>query len=180
MKLPDTKMLVAGAVGAAAALALAALWGARPGRRSETAVYTLAVPAGTVPAPAGTAPVPAAPQAAAALPAAHRADVLFESGRFAEALPVYRQAVAEDPKDADSWMDLGLTLAQLGRGQEAIEPLTTATRIQPGYQRAWLSLGFVLKGAGRADEARAALAKCVAIDPKSGQAQEAQSMLQGL
>lgn len=178
MKLPDAKMLAAGAVGAAAALALAALWGARPGRRSETAVYTLAVPAGTAPAPAVPAAAPS--PGAAALPAAHRADVLFESGRFAEALPVYRQAVAEDPKDADSWMDLGLTLAQLGRAEEAIEPLTAATRIQPGYQRAWLSLGFVLRGAGRVDEARAALSKAVAIDPASGLAQEAKSMLAGL
>lgn len=171
MKLPEAKLLVAGAVGAAAALALAALWGSRSGSRSETAVYALAVPTRTAPAPS----LPAA-----ALPAARRADELFESGRFSEALPVYRQAVAEDPKDADSWMDLGLTLARLGRAGEAIDPLTTATRIQPGYQRAWLSLGFVLKGLGRVDEARAALTKCIAIDPGSRQGQEARSMLLGI
>lgn len=165
MKLPETKLLVAAAVGAAAALALAALWGARPGRSSETIVYSLAAPA---------APTPS-------LPTAKRADILFESGRFAEALPVYRQAVAENPKDADSWMDLGLTLAQLGQGpEETVTALTTATRLEPDNQRAWLSFGFVLKRAGRSDEARAALSKAVSLGPKTEMAQEAQAMLSRL
>ncbi|MFQ5691519.1 MAG: tetratricopeptide repeat protein [Nitrospinota bacterium] len=111
---------------------------------------------------------------------ARRGDVLFEAGRYREAIPFYRRALEANPRDADTWNDLGLALHYAGKGQEALEALRRGTKIDPPYQRVWLSLGFVSYRLGLRAEARSALERAVAIAPASEMADEARKFLKDL
>lgn len=57
----------------------------------------------------------------------------FSEGRFAEAEPSLREAVAAQPRSFDARLALGATLAQLKRPAEAIQQLQEAHRLRPGH-----------------------------------------------
>ena len=46
---------------------------------------------------------------------------LVHDGRSSEALAAFRQAVDQDPQDADAWAGLAFALAQLDGASEALE-----------------------------------------------------------
>lgn len=104
-------------------------------------------------------------------------DILFEQGRFQEAISEYQKALATNPKDADTWNDLGLALHYTGRSQEALEALRKGTEANPRYQRVWLSLGFVSLQQNRVVEARNAWEQLIAIDATTPIADEARKFL---
>lgn len=56
---------------------------------------------------------------------------LFESGRFAEAEPVYRKLLVLNPNDPTAVHQLGLTLMELGRCQEAINVFGKISNLNP-------------------------------------------------
>lgn len=104
-------------------------------------------------------------------------DKYFESSRFAEAIEAYEKALKLNPKDADTFNDLGLALHYTARSEKAVEILRKGTEANPSFQRLWLSLGFVLTASGKGEEAKAALNKAVDLDPNSTQGQEAKRLL---
>ena len=104
-------------------------------------------------------------------------DKHFESSRFAEAIEAYEKALKLNPKDADTFNDLGLELHYTARSEKAVEILRKGTEANPSFQRLWLSLGFVLTATGKGEEAKAALNKAVDLDPNSTQGQEAKRLL---
>ncbi len=118
----------------------------------------------------------ASPGAPPAGPAA-QGDVFFEQGRFREAIPEYQKAVADNPKDVDSWNDLGLALHYTGRSGEALDALRRGAAADPRYQRVLLSLGFVSLQRNRREEARAAWERLISIDPSTSLAEEARKFL---
>lgn len=63
------------------------------------------------------------------------------------------QMIAEDPKWAEAFCELGLTLAACGDGREAIRTIERALALKPGLAGAWRALGDQLTMAG--DEAGA-------------------------
>jgi cytochrome c-type biogenesis protein CcmH/NrfG len=67
-----------------------------------------------------------------------------------------RGAVALEPRDARSWANLGVLLAQGGRLAEAADALRAAVAADPGDARLHDNLGLVLQALGRKDEAIAA------------------------
>jgi len=60
-----------------------------------------------------------------------RALTLHQQGRFAEAEPLYRAALAAAPANAQAQYLLGALLVQQGRDAEALAPLETAVRLAP-------------------------------------------------
>ncbi len=104
-------------------------------------------------------------------------DSYFGTGRYGEAIGAYRRVLALDPKDADTYNDMGLALHYTGKSEEAVEALKKATSLDPAMQRAWLSLGFILKAIGKHKPSREALEKVIALDPGSAQGIEAKKML---
>jgi Flp pilus assembly protein TadD len=125
--------------------------------------------------------VGAAPPAAAA-PAVvrnpgERADALFSEGRYAEAIPLYRQVLAADALDWESWNDLGLATHLSGDTAQAIEILRAASAQAPEFQRLWLTLGFVNLQAGDLPAAREALGRARDLDPAGPIGQEASRLL---
>jgi len=104
-------------------------------------------------------------------------DKYFESSRFAEAIEAYEKALKLNPKDADTYNDLGLAFHYTARSERAVEILRKGTEVNPSFQRVWLSLGFVLTATGKGEEAKTALNKAIALDPSSTQGLEAKRLL---
>ncbi|MGB5830600.1 MAG: tetratricopeptide repeat protein [Thiohalocapsa sp.] len=105
------------------------------------------------------------------------ADRLFGAQRFAEAVTLYRKALALDPTDAGSRNDLGLALHYAGNSAEGLRELRAGADAAPEFQRIWLSLGFVAAQAGETEQAREALTEAQALDPKSDVGREAVRLL---
>lgn len=109
---------------------------------------------------------------------ARQGDMLFAQRRYQEAIPLYQKAVEKNPKDVDSWNDLGLSLHYAGRSDEALQALRKGAETEPLYQRIWLTLGFVALNRQRLEEAKGALNQAINIDPTTGIAAEARKFLQ--
>ena len=106
-----------------------------------------------------------------------RADALFAEGRYAEAIPLYRQVIAADAGDWESWNDLGLATHLAGDTPAALEILTAASAQAGDFQRLWLTLGFVRLQAGLLDGAREALTRARDLAPDTAIGGEAVRLL---
>ncbi len=104
-------------------------------------------------------------------------DHSLETGDYLKAIMFYEKALALDPKDADTWNDLGLARHYTKQSKKGVEAIRKAVAIEPKFQRAWLSLGFILRSLGKFDESNAALKRAMDIDPKNQVGREALSMI---
>jgi tetratricopeptide (TPR) repeat protein len=91
------------------------------------------------------------------LPAYVDALVLYNQGRYAEALPLFQAAIKSLGTRTISIQDLyyytGDTLARLGESAGAAEAFRTETRLSPENVRAHAGLAMLLQADGRAAEA---------------------------
>ncbi|MGN6424608.1 MAG: tetratricopeptide repeat-containing sulfotransferase family protein [Asticcacaulis sp.] len=69
-----------------------------------------------------------------------RAAALSKIGGFEEAVGLYRQVLARNPRQAKVWMSLGHMLKTLGRTDEGIHAYREAIAVQPELGEAWWSL----------------------------------------
>lgn len=104
-------------------------------------------------------------------------DNYFESGKYVQAIDIYRKVLELNPKDVDTYNDLGLSLHYIKQSNEAVDILKKGAQIDPNYQNIWLSLGFVLAQTGRNNEAKVTLQHTKMINPDSPQGQEAGKLL---
>jgi len=104
-------------------------------------------------------------------------DKYFESSMFNQAILIYKRVLELDPRDIDTYNDLGLAYNYVNRPDLAVDILQKGTREAPSYQRIWLSLGFIQMSAGNNAEAKAALKKAAELNPRTDIGQEAMRML---
>lgn len=90
-----------------------------------------------------------------------------QAGRFAEAEPLYRRALAAEPGHADALRLLGVLRFQQGDAAEAERLLHRALSAAPTLAKAHDNLAYVLHGLGRNDEALPALRRAVELAPDS-------------
>jgi len=69
-----------------------------------------------------------------------RATVCVGFGDYAQALPLYREILAETPNDPELHLSIGHALKTLGQTQDAIESYRAATAVRPQYGEAYWSL----------------------------------------
>ncbi len=107
------------------------------------------------------------------LPPAHQAVLLLRQGldlhrggRLAEAVDLYRRAIALDPRNPDGPTLLGSALAGLGRNDEAVDCLLKALAIDPANARAHNNLGIVYRGKGMGLKATDSFRQALALDPR--------------
>src|SRR5262245_21597135 len=111
----------------------------------------------------GTTPLPvAARQAETADTEARRGWSFCREGRFADAVPVFREALRADPTFASAHLGLGVAYAGLGRIDDAIRAFEDALRARPGYAEAYYNLGVAYDKAGSLDEAVEAFRRAAA------------------
>lgn len=87
-------------------------------------------------------------------PLAYRGMALTRQGRYAEAEPVLRQALAADARIAFAWINLSCCLNEAGRPGEAREAATQALQLEPGNPEAHSNRGRAWVGLKRYREAR--------------------------
>jgi tetratricopeptide (TPR) repeat protein len=84
-----------------------------------------------------------------------RAMSLFAAQRYAEAVPVFRAAVRENPRMVDAWEHLALALEKLGQLSDSLAAYQRALELSGGAAHIAVATGFVLLEMGRYEEARA-------------------------
>jgi len=90
---------------------------------------------------------------------------LFQSGRFEDALRVYRELRRAHELEADLWNLEGVALLKLGRYQEAEEIVKPCLRLQPDDPSTLGLYGAILGQLGRHSESAEFLRKAFASDP---------------
>ena len=93
------------------------------------------------------------------------ANALTDDGKFAEAVPIFQQALQLDPNSSQAHHNLGLALQSMGQNERAIAEFRAALQLQPDYESAELNLANRLADAGKLDEAIAHYLAARALDP---------------
>ena len=95
------------------------------------------------------------------------------TGRTAEAIEHFSEAVRLQPNDAAAHFNLGTALGAQGQIEAAAQQFRTALRLRPGYAAAELNLGKALAYLGHYQDALAHLTEALRLDPNLTDAREA-------
>jgi superkiller protein 3 len=96
-----------------------------------------------------------------------KASNLSFTGRYAESLALFDQAIALDAGVVRAHTGRALTLAQSGRPAEGLASAKEALQLDPANAVAYTTLGFCLYHLGRDEEARSAHDKALAMAPEN-------------
>lgn len=88
---------------------------------------------------------------------------LRNSGKDAEAVTAYREAIRRDPRMVAAQQGLGVALRRIGRADEAVETLRRATREAPNNPSVWHELGLAYQAQGKLAEAVSAIKQAIAL-----------------
>lgn len=97
-------------------------------------------------------------------------DVLGQTNRSGEALPIFEKAASLSPRDPEICRRLGTTLMALGRPDQALESFTKAVKLQPDSSDFHNDVGNALALLSRPAEACASYARAVKIKPDLAEA----------
>lgn len=98
------------------------------------------------------------------------ADSLRRTGRFAEALELYRFLLSGNPQDARAHAGFVHSLRASGQVRDAAVAGERAVTAAPSYAPAWFHFGAALALCGRSDEALAAYERCIGMDARYAEA----------
>jgi tetratricopeptide (TPR) repeat protein len=90
---------------------------------------------------------------------------LHQAGRLAEAEPIYREILRDDPDHVDALQLLGLILHHTGRTELAFDHLRAALRLKPDYAEVHNNLGNMLRERGALEEAVASFRQALRWKP---------------
>src|SRR5436190_17672642 len=96
---------------------------------------------------------------------------LMKAGQYEQAIPLLRQAVADDPSRPEAQIALGQALEKRRHWKEALEAYDEAAKLDPRSSEAQRGRGFTLGQLGRNDEAVQALQQATELDHKFPEAQ---------
>jgi predicted O-linked N-acetylglucosamine transferase (SPINDLY family) len=99
-----------------------------------------------------------------------RAMKLHQAGRFAEAEPLYAQALERTPGNYPALHLLGLMRLQQGRLPEALALMERALKAEPGQPDTMANYAIALSGLGRHEDALTAMDNVVAARPGDSRA----------
>ncbi len=71
------------------------------------------------------------------------ANMLYDGGRYADAIPAYQQAFALDPRNVNISTDLGTSYWYAGRPDEALAQYEKSLAIDPGHGQTLFNMGIV-------------------------------------
>jgi predicted O-linked N-acetylglucosamine transferase (SPINDLY family) len=89
---------------------------------------------------------------------------LHRAGRPSEAIPLYRQAIGQDPAFVDAYHNCGIAHAALGQIGEAIECYAAALNLEPGDAGLWANRGLAWSRLGQFAKACADYRAAIDID----------------
>jgi tetratricopeptide (TPR) repeat protein len=92
-------------------------------------------------------------------------NILFNQGKYEEALLALDEALNIDPGLATAWASRAGTLINLGRNEEALQAAENAISLDSQYSVAWYNKGAALFYMGKYEEAVPALDKAIELNP---------------
>jgi tetratricopeptide (TPR) repeat protein len=114
----------------------------------------------------GSAPAGPSPTANASADDLHRAArAAHTAGRYAEAIDLYKRAIAIEPQHKYAWNNLGLSQLALDRLDDAVVSFRKQIEINPFDQWSYNNLGQALRRQHKYDEAATAFNKQIEINP---------------
>jgi hypothetical protein len=107
-------------------------------------------------------------------------NLLYDAGRYAEAVQPYQQALAVDPKNVNVSTDLGTSLWYAGRPDEALAQYEKSLEIDPNHAQTLFNQGIV-RLEGKQDAARAVQSweKLLAAHPNYPERARVEQLLEG-
>jgi predicted Zn-dependent protease len=102
-----------------------------------------------------------------------QAKALMGEGKYADAVPIYRELVRALPNNPGLVMNLGFALDYSGHKREALSQFQRALQLDPDNAVAMLFLGTTYLELGDAAKALSPLEKSVSVNPNEPDAQEA-------
>jgi tetratricopeptide (TPR) repeat protein len=72
-----------------------------------------------------------------------KANELYDAGRYAEAVPMYRAAIKHGQLEPYSWFNLGNALVHLKQNHVAIVAYKRAVELAPSFAKPWVLLGDI-------------------------------------
>lgn len=107
-------------------------------------------------------------------------NLLFDSDRFAEAIPYYEKALSLEPNNADVVVDLGVSYFYMKDYPKAEQLFNRALKIDPDHINALYNLGVVALQLQKIDQLMEAWGKLMQLAPNSTQAHQATHILDQL
>ena len=98
--------------------------------------------------------------------------LLYQTGRYQEALELIGRAIDRDPSTAEYHNNLGLALAALDLTDRAIAAYRKAAALNPAHPEIHNNLGNALEGVGRLDQAIASFGQAIALRPNLAEAHD--------
>ena len=92
---------------------------------------------------------------------------LHQQGDLAGAADHYRQALVENPENADALHMLGIAALQSSQFGHAVEAIQEAVRLRPNFAEAWGNLGTALQNLGELEKAESALRHAINESPET-------------
>lgn len=92
---------------------------------------------------------------------------------YKEAIAIYQRVLELDPKDAESWADLGDIYGFLEKPDKAFECYDKALKIDPNNPWAWINCGGIYENAENYDEAVKCYRKAIELSREPQEAAEA-------
>src|SRR3989442_10757235 len=94
-----------------------------------------------------------------------RAKEFMAGGKFAQAIPLYRELNQAVPNNAGLMLNLGMALHLAGDERQSLPPLETAVKLDPMLAPAWLFLGAARLQLGQTPAAVGALETVLSLQP---------------
>lgn len=94
-------------------------------------------------------------------------DVLFNVGKFDEALKRYIYISKKEPKDERVWNNIGVTMVRQGKLKEALPYYEKALAIDPTFGSAWFNKGKALFKLGMKKKALSCFRKATKYSPEN-------------
>ena len=108
------------------------------------------------------------------------AQLYFDAGKFAQALPYYRRALALDPGNPDTRTDYATVLHATGQDLDALDQLSVVLKERPDFPAALFNRGVVDAAIGRRTDAVDSFERFLKVSPHDSKAGEARTALKNL
>ncbi len=94
-----------------------------------------------------------------------QAVALAESGRYSDAIELFEQVLADDPRNPDILYNLGMCFTEIDRPDRAVTALTKSIEHNPKHANSYVALGYACFRLDDVDKAITHLRHALSLDP---------------
>ena len=107
-------------------------------------------------------------------------NLLFDSGRYEEAIPYYQKSLSLNPRNIAVQIDLAVCFFNLRNFDQAILEMKKALDIDQNHTLGLFNMGIIYYNMGDVDKAREYWQRLIAINPELKEAKRAQELMQNM